>query len=123
MYEFLLWAYVANATMLVVHEIDSAYKREWELFKMKIGITGFLVIHIPLVFLILSGLLFLVRFDPIGLLFCAGTTAGGFAAFAIHMGYILKGREEFKSPVSLGILISLSVFSLAQIILLIAVIL
>jgi hypothetical protein len=41
----LFWFYFMNAILLIVHEIDSAYWKEWELFKLRGGITGFLIIH------------------------------------------------------------------------------
>ena len=30
----LFWTYLADLTLLVVHEIDSAYWKEWELFHL-----------------------------------------------------------------------------------------
>ena len=56
MAETLFWIYLINAVLLINHEIDSAYWKEWELFRLPGGITGFLVIHFPLLFLVLHGL-------------------------------------------------------------------
>ena len=51
----LFWLYLANAILLIIHEIDSAFWKEWELFKLPGGINGFLILHFPLLFLILYG--------------------------------------------------------------------
>lgn len=42
---------------LISHEIDSAYWQEWKLFSKKEGmsIPGFVLVHIPMIFLILMG--------------------------------------------------------------------
>ncbi len=48
MEKFLFWIYLANAVLLINHEIDSAYWKEWDLFKLPGGITGFLIIHFHL---------------------------------------------------------------------------
>ena len=42
----LTWIYLVNAVFLINQEMDSAYWKEWELFKMKGGVTGFLLIHL-----------------------------------------------------------------------------
>jgi len=57
MEKILFWIYLANAVLLISHEIDSAYWKEWDLFKLPGGITGFLIIHFPLLFFILYGLI------------------------------------------------------------------
>ncbi|MHA1463081.1 MAG: DUF6713 family protein, partial [Candidatus Heimdallarchaeota archaeon] len=31
----MFWLYMVNAVLLILHEIDSAYWKEWELFKMR----------------------------------------------------------------------------------------
>ncbi len=56
MADVVFWLYSANATLLIVHEIESAYREEWKLFRLPGGISFFLIVHLPLVFLILYGL-------------------------------------------------------------------
>ncbi len=72
MRETLFWLYLANAVVIINHEIESAYWREWELFRLPGGITGFLIIHFPVLFVMLYGLPLLKdggahRFTPGGL--------------------------------------------------------
>ena len=56
MCDILLWIYLFNAILIIMHEIDSGYWKEWELFRMKGGITFFLLLYIPLLFVVLYGL-------------------------------------------------------------------
>jgi hypothetical protein len=43
--------YVINASLLLLHEIESAYVKEWEILKLPGKITGFLLLHIPILLL------------------------------------------------------------------------
>jgi hypothetical protein len=92
MWDAVLWIYLINATLLITHEIDSAYWREWEMFRLPGGVTAFLVIHLPLVLIVLVGLVLVVRQQYVGLLFSLALSLAGLAAFVIHMGFISKGR-------------------------------
>ena len=67
MNDLLLWIYVSNAILLIIHEIDSAYWKEWNLFGIykteklpnneKKGLTFFLLFHFPMLFAVLFGLI------------------------------------------------------------------
>ena len=61
MWDAVLWIYLINATLLITHEIDSAYWREWEMFRLPGGVNAFLVIHLPLVLIVLLGLVLVVK--------------------------------------------------------------
>ncbi len=114
MAEILFWLYLANAVLLITHEIDSAYWQEWRLFGIPGGVNGFLILHIPLVFLVLYGLVLLFQQAFSGLVFSLLLGFAGIFAFIVHTLFIKLGREEFRTPVSLGILIASFVISLAQ---------
>ena len=114
MFDILLWLYMANAVLLINHEIDSAYWKEWELFKLPGGITGFLIIHFPVLFLVLYGLLEVYKQSGTGLIFSLGLSILGIGAFCIHMIFIKLGRDEFKTPISLFILVSTLMVSIVQ---------
>ena len=111
------WLYFANAILLIIHEIESAYWKEWELFKMKGGITFFLVLHFPILGAVLYGLLELYQSSLIGIIFSIVLCLGGLFAFSVHTYFIKKGHDEFKLPISKIILVSLLVISIAQLIL------
>ena len=105
---------MVNSVLLITHEIDSAYWKEWELFKLSGGASGFLILHLPLVFLILYGLILVFKQSSVGLIFSLLLSFGGLFAFTIHTIFIKKGREEFKVPVSLFLLIATLTVSLIQ---------
>ena len=114
MFEFLFWIYLANAVLLITHEIDSAYWKEWELFKLPGGSTGFVLLHLPLVFLILWGLVLVFQRSFAGLILSLILSLGGIFAFTIHTVFIKKGRNEFNVPVSLFLLTATLLVSLVQ---------
>lgn len=116
-YEVLFWFYLTNLILLIVHEIDSAYWQEWNLFKLPGEITGFLLMHIPILFLVLYGLVVVFQQVPSGLLFSFFLSASGILAFILHIIFLTKGRKEFKIPVSIILLIMILIVSLSQLIL------
>ena len=103
----LFWLYLTNAILLITHEIDSAFWKEWELFKLPGGIGGFLIMHVPLLFLILYGLVLVSQQSFLGLIVSLILCAGGIFAFCIHTVFIRKGRQEFNTPISRFILNSM----------------
>ena len=44
--------YILNATLLLLHEIESAYEKEWEILNLPGRITGFLLLHIPIILIL-----------------------------------------------------------------------
>ena len=112
--ELLLWIYIANATLLVNHEIDAVHWKEWDLFNIKGGMTGFLVLHLFLVVVILGGLVLAIRSAFWGPVMSLVMGAVGAFTFSIHAYYLKKGRPEFNTPLSLGILVSILVVSSIQ---------
>ena len=111
----MFWLYMVNAVLLILHEIDSAYWKEWELFKMRGGITGFLLIHIPLLFAIIFGVTTIEKWPIVGIVFSFILSAGGLFAFTIHTIFIKKGREEFTTKISITILVATLLVSIAQV--------
>jgi hypothetical protein len=114
MLQALLWIYLVNAVLVTVHEIDSAYWKEWELFKLPGGITFFLILHLFLIFVILLGIVFLLQNVLWGLVLSLILGLSGVLAFNLHNYFIKKGRTEFKTPISQSILIATLIVSLVQ---------
>jgi hypothetical protein len=114
MSDLLLWLYVINSVLLIDHEIDSAYWREWELFRLPGGITGFLILHIPLLFVILWGLVLIAERSYWGSIFSLLLCAGGLFAFVAHTYFLRKGRPEFNNWASKCILVAILVVSMIQ---------
>ncbi len=112
--KLLLGLYLVNSVLLINHEIDSAYWKEWDLFKLPGGITGFLLLHFPLLFLVLLGLILVYRHSWSGLVFSFGLCFCGLFAFSVHTYFLGKGRREFNKPISKFILVAILLVSLVQ---------
>jgi len=110
----LFWIYLVNAVLLINHEIDSAYWKEWRLFGLPGGITGFLLIHFPLLFLVLYGLVLVYQGTFAGLIVSLVLSLGGMFAFGIHTYFVRRGRDEFTTLISRIILIVTLIVSLIQ---------
>ena len=76
--------YIANSSILLLHEIGSAYWKEWKILKLQGEITGFIIIHIPLVILMFTGLLFVEEENAIGAIFGIITGIGGLIPFFVY---------------------------------------
>ncbi|MGV7224967.1 MAG: DUF6713 family protein [Nitrospinales bacterium] len=114
--DLLFWLYLTNAVLLINHEIDSAYWKEWEIFKLPGGITGFLLLHFPLLFIVLYGLVLIVRDSFWGLIYSLIICFGGIFAFVIHTYFLKQGRKEFDKPLSKLILVLTLLVSIVQMI-------
>ncbi|MBW2623277.1 MAG: hypothetical protein JRD68_10255 [Deltaproteobacteria bacterium] len=114
MSDLVFWLYFANSVLLIIHEIDSAYWKEWELFRLPGGLSGFLLIHFPLLMFVLYGLVLLVKENFAGLVFSLCLSLGGIFAFSIHTWFLQQGREEFSPLVSRIILASTLAVSVVQ---------
>jgi hypothetical protein len=112
----LVWLYLINTVLLIVHEIDSAYWHEWKLFKLPGEITGFLLIHIPLVLIILWGLLELSGGTLAGIIMSLVLAVAGIFAFSIHIYFMRTGHGEFKTPTSIIILTAILCISGIQLV-------
>ncbi|MFA5996052.1 MAG: DUF6713 family protein [Patescibacteria group bacterium] len=114
MNNLLILLYISNATLLIIHEIDSAYWKEWELFKLPGGITGFLLLHIPLVGFILYGTVCIALNQSLGLYLSLALSGGGIFAFGIHNYFMSKGHRQFTTRTSKTLLAVLMVTSVAE---------
>ena len=107
--------YLANATVLLAHQVDAAYWHEWELFGLPGGIQLFVALNLPIVLVVLLG----VRAHAAGRRSAAGYSwalagAGGFAA-VFHAAHLLRGDDAFALPISLALLAATAVLSAAQV--------
>ena len=116
MADVVLWLYSVNATLLIVHEVESAYREEWKLFRLPGGISLFLIIHLPLVLLILYGLVQVRQESLAGQILSLVLSLAGVFAFSIHTFFNLKGHPEFKTPISVIVLAATLIVSVAQLV-------
>ena len=114
----LFWVYLINAVILINHEIDSAYWQEWKLINPKdqSDAKGFLIVHFPMLFLILYGLVLVDRGLLAGMIISLLLAASGIFAFFFHFYHLRKGRQEFNNWVSKLILILTLPISIFQVV-------
>ena len=91
--------FILNATLLLLHEIESSYEREWEILKLPCKITGFLLMHIPIILLLFYGVLEIERQSQLGLYLGIITGIGGFIPFLVHKVLIVR-KDKFNLFIS-----------------------
>ena len=106
--------YLLNLALLITHEIDSAFWKEWDLFGMSGGIQGFLIVNFLIILGGLIGFRNLIIDHKSGYYFALVLAVTGVFAFCIHMYFIMAGHQEFTLFVSIAILIAALVVSLIQ---------
>jgi hypothetical protein len=116
MESILFWLYLVNMGLLILHEMDSTYWKEWQLFHLPGGLGGFLLIHFPLFCLGLYGLVPLSQGAQAGLTYSLVVSVIGMGAFIIHTWFLRRGHPEFNVPVSKIILWALLIVSLPQVV-------
>jgi hypothetical protein len=107
--------YLLNLTLLVTHEIDSAYWHEWEMFHLPGGIQLFLILHLFLLAIFFYGLVQVAQSGHYAKAFSYLLAGVGIFAFAIHMAFLVLGYPQFRSLVSVGLLFAILAVSIAQI--------
>lgn len=94
----------AGLSLLLVHEIDSAYWEEWDLFHLPGGIRLFLALHMLAVPAALLGFRQVVLGGRGAHLVLALVAAAGVFTFGIHMAFLARGHGEFRDAVSVAVL-------------------
>ncbi len=112
------WLYLANAVVLLVHQMDAAYWQEWQLFHLPGGLTLYLVLNLPIVLLVLAGYGAVAARRSSAVAYSWGLAAAGLFAVAFHAAYLLAGHTAFRAPASLALLADTALLSGAQAVLL-----
>jgi hypothetical protein len=95
--------YVINATLLFLHEMESAYVKEWEILKLPGKITGFLLLHVPVVLVLFWGALEIEKKTTTGAIIGLIAGIGGLLPFAVHK-LLIKKKGYFESATSNAII-------------------
>lgn len=95
--------YILNATLLLLHEIESAYEKEWEILKIPGQITVFLILHVPIIVVLLYGLLKIENQTLPGLILGIIFGIGGILPFLVHKIFV-KREDHFNSLISNAII-------------------
>jgi hypothetical protein len=91
--------YMVNAMLLLLHEIESAYEREWEILKLPGKITGFLILHVPIILLIFFGLIEIEKQSSIGRIIGFVFGISGIIPFIVHK-IVVKKEFHFNRMIS-----------------------
>jgi hypothetical protein len=91
--------YVINASLLLLHEIESAYVKEWEILKLPGKITGFLLLHIPILLLFFWGAVELGKQNTAGEIIALIAGIGGLIPFLVHK-LLVKKKGYFETTAS-----------------------
>jgi hypothetical protein len=106
--------FLANATVLITHQIDAAFWHEWELFHIPGGNQVNLLLNIPIIALVLYAHSRVVADVHTGMFFYKLLAALGFLTCAIHAGFMVAGSESFVQPMSIALLVTTFVLSAWQ---------
>jgi len=97
--KLIIAVYILNATLLLLHEMESAYEREWEILKLPGRITGFLLLHIPILLVLFYGLTALQNFSTTGWILGIVFGVGGVVPFLVHK-LLVKREGRFERLIS-----------------------
>ena len=95
----MVFFYILNVTFLILHEIESGYEKEWEILKLPGKLTGFLLLHIPILFLFFYGFYFLIQYPQARAIILMLAGASGLIPFLVHK-VIVKKKEHFNKTIS-----------------------
>ena len=95
----LYFFYILNATILILHEIESGYEKEWEILKLPGKLTGFILLHIPVMFMLFYGLYCIILYPQTTALISVITCCAGFIPFLVHK-VIVNKKEHFNKTIS-----------------------
>jgi len=101
--------YILNVTLLFLHEIESGYEKEWEILKLPGKITGFLLLHIPIIFIFFYGLYCVIKYPQIKLIISVIIGTSGFIPFLIHK--IIVNKKDYFNKLISNIIIIGNIFS------------
>ena len=101
--------YILNVSLLLLHEIESGYEKEWEILKLPGKITGFLLLHIPIMFVLFYGLYCIIKYPETRTTISIVIGISGFIPFFIHK-IIVNKKEHFYKLIS-NIIIFGNIFS------------
>ncbi|HLA31945.1 MAG TPA: DUF6713 family protein [Pseudomonas sp.] len=98
-------SYFSTLCLLVLHQIDAAYWREWEMFHLPGGIQGYLAFNLLAIPILLLGYTQVVLGGDKAILFARLCAALGALTFLIHAGFALAGFSQFHLPLSMALIV------------------
>ena len=91
--------YVLNAAILILHEIESAYWKEWEILGIPGGMSVFVALHLPLVAVLFWGAIEIVLGTRTGFWIALASGACGLLPLFVHRVLVRK-PGSFNAPIT-----------------------
>jgi hypothetical protein len=98
-------SYFWTMLCLILHQIDAAYWKEWEMFHVPGGIQGFLIFNLAAIAVVLAGYRHVLLGTERAPFYAGVCTALGVGTCLIHAGFALAGQEQFHLPLSIAIIV------------------
>ncbi|UQS92487.1 hypothetical protein M5C90_15640 [Pseudomonas chlororaphis subsp. piscium] len=98
-------SYFVTMLLLILHQIDAAFWREWEMFFLPGGVQGFLLFNafaIPVLMIGYQHVLLGTSSARLYAKVCAGL---GVLTFTIHVGLAISGSHQFHLPLSIAVIV------------------
>jgi uncharacterized protein DUF6713 len=102
--DWLARLYVLNSALLFTHEIDSGFWREWELFRLPGGVSGFLAANFALIVVTQLGFRSVVLRKASRRLWAVLLATAGIVAAVVHGAFLAAGTSQFGTATSMGLL-------------------
>jgi|JI8StandDraft_1071087.scaffolds.fasta_scaffold59228_2 hypothetical protein len=97
--------YTSTLTLLIAHQIDAAYWKEWEMFLLPGGIQFFDLFNLGIVPALIWGLRSVILLEKKGFIYSLFTSLLGVLTFLIHLGFFIFGFKQFNLPISIAIIV------------------
>ncbi|EHQ05891.1 DUF6713 family protein [Leptonema illini] len=107
--------YIATLSLLIVHQIDAAYWKEWELFLLPGGIQLFDILNLAIIPFLVFGFRMVLLRAPNGRRWSLITGGLGILTLLIHTGFYIAGNDRFTLPVSALIVVACGLSGIAQV--------
>ncbi len=110
-------SYLITMSLLILHQIDAAYWKEWQMFYIPGGIQVFLLFNIFIIPIVLIGYKQLVTQSNTAHFYSYLCASLAILTFLIHCGFALLGTSQFHLPLSIAIIIFCLIFGIWQVVL------
>lgn len=97
--------YFCTMSLLMFHQIDAAYWKEWEMFHLPGGVQGYLLFNIIVIPIVLVGYKKLITRSPDAKVYSYICGFLGILTFVIHTAFAVIGAQQFNLPLSISIIV------------------
>jgi hypothetical protein len=108
--------YIVTLSLLITHQIDAAYWREWEMFLVPGGVQFFDIFNLAIVPVLLVGFKSVLLKKKSGYYYSCFLSSLGLLTFLIPTRFYLNGYHQFTVPVSMAVIILCAVIAVIQLV-------